>query len=220
MVVRTGCGTIRPSEFSGGQLRIRGSVTDADTAGSFVKAMDDHIALAQRVREELGMSFRRMRDVWNHCISNGGKILFFGNGGSADQAQHFAAELVVKLKVERTAIPAMALTTDTSIITAAGNDFGFEHIFSRQIEALGRPGDVALALSTSGRSPNVIRALKVANDRGLVTAGLTGGDGGEVTKIARHVMVIPDRDTGRIQEMHLVIGHLLCAELERSVMRD
>ncbi len=151
-------------------------------------------------------------------VRAGGKVLLFGNGGSAAEAQHFAAELVNgMLDRARPPISAVALTTDTSLLTAVGNDRGFPLIFSRQVEALGRSGDVALALTTSGTSPNVVEALKTARTKGLVTVGLTGEGGGEVAPLADHLLDVPCRSTPRIQEAHLFILHLLAEELEDRV---
>ena len=147
------------------------------------------------------------------ALRQGGRVLVFGNGGSAADAQHFAAELVGRYEGERRAWPAMALTTDTSILTAVGNDYGFDRVFARQIEAHGRPGDVALGITTSGLSPNVIRAIETANDRGLVTVALTGrgGDAGGLATV--HVPVAEDR-TARIQEVHATLLHILCELVE------
>lgn len=148
----------------------------------------------------------------------GGKVLVFGNGGSAAEAQHFVAELVNGMLVrERPAIPAIALTTDTSALTAIGNDRGFDHVFSRQIGALGLPGDAAVALTTSGTSPNVIEALKTARAKGLVTVGLTGEGGGEVAPLADYLLDVPSRTMPRIQEAHLVILHFLAERLEEGL---
>jgi len=151
-------------------------------------------------------------------VRSGGKLLLFGNGGSAAEAQHFAAELVNGMRhKDRPPIPALALTTDTSSLTAIGNDRGFAQVFARQIEALGRPGDVALALTTSGTSPNVVEALKTARGKGLVTVSLTGEGGGEVAPLADHLLDVPSRSTPRVQEAHLVILHLLAGLLEESL---
>jgi D-sedoheptulose 7-phosphate isomerase len=151
-------------------------------------------------------------------VRAGGKVLLFGNGGSAAEAQHFAAELVNGMRHRgRPAIPAIALTTDTSSLTAIGNDRGFVLIFSRQIEALGRPGDVAVALTTSGTSPNVVEALKTARTKGLATIALTGQGGGEVAPLADFLLDVPSRSTPRVQEAHLFILHLLAEELEDRV---
>jgi len=150
-------------------------------------------------------------------VRAGGKVLVFGNGGSAAEAQHFAAELVNGMRRDRRPIPAIALTTDTSCLTAVGNDRSFPEVFSRQVEALGRPGDVALALTTSGASPNVVRALKTARAKGLVTVGLTGEGGGAVAPLANYLLDVPSRSTPRIQEAHLVILHLLAERLEQGL---
>jgi len=151
-------------------------------------------------------------------VRGGGKVLLFGNGGSAAEAQHFAAELVNGMRHRsRPPIPAVALTTDTSSLTAIGNDRGFALVFSRQIEALGRPGDVALALTTSGTSPNVVEALETARAKGLVTVCLTGEGGGAAAPLADFLLDVPCRSTPRVQEAHLFILHLLAEELEDRV---
>jgi D-sedoheptulose 7-phosphate isomerase len=150
------------------------------------------------------------------ALKDGRTVLVFGNGGSAADAQHFAAELVGRYEKERQAWPAVALTTDTSALTAIGNDYGFDRVFARQIEALGRKGDVAIGISTSGTSPNVLRALEAANDRGLVTIALTGR-GGDAGKIARlHVRVDEER-TARIQEVHATLLHAMCELVESEL---
>jgi len=148
-------------------------------------------------------------------VRAGGKVLLFGNGGSAAEAQHFAAELVNGMRHRgRPPIPAIALTTDTSSLTAIGNDRGFALVFSRQVEALGRPGDVAVALTTSGTSPNIVEALKMARAKGLLTVGLTGEGGGQVAPLADHLLDVPSRSTPRVQEAHLFILHILAEKLE------
>jgi D-sedoheptulose 7-phosphate isomerase len=150
------------------------------------------------------------------ALKNGRTVLVFGNGGSAADAQHFAAELVGRYEKDRKAWPAVALTTDTSALTAIGNDYGFDRVFARQIEALGKTGDVAIGISTSGKSPNVLRALEAANDRGLVTIALTGR-GGDAGKIARlHVRVDEER-TARIQEVHATVLHAICELVESDL---
>ena len=152
------------------------------------------------------------------CVRAGGKVLIFGNGGSAAEAQHFAAELVNGMRHRgRPPISALALTTDTSSLTAIGNDRGFALVFNRQVEALGRPGDVAVALTTSGTSPNVVEALKTARAKGLVTVALTGDGGGAVAPFSDHLLDVPSRSTPRVQEAHLFILHLLAEELEERV---
>ncbi len=153
-------------------------------------------------------------DIIEKLLKSGGKILIFGNGGSAADAQHIAAEFVNRYLKERNALPAIALTTDTSILTSIGNDNSFDNIFSRQIEALGKKGDVAWGLSTSGRSRNVVRALRVAKSFGLKTIGFTGGDGGEIKKIVDCNINVPSMSTPRIQELHITIGHIICELIE------
>lgn len=152
-------------------------------------------------------------------LKAGGKVLAFGNGGSAADAQHLAGELVGRFKRDRAALPALALTTDPSVITAIGNDMGYEAIFRRQVEAHGRPGDVAVGISTSGRSANVVEALRLARSRGLVTVGLTGGGGGRLPGLVDHLLDVPHTDTARIQEVHGMIVHILCEIVEEEAVR-
>jgi len=151
---------------------------------------------------------------------NGGKVLIAGNGGSAADAQHIAAELVSRFGFDRPALPAMALTTDTSILTAISNDYGYESLFSRQLEAHARPGDLFIAISTSGNSPNIVRALATASQLDLVSVGLTGATGGKMADLCRYCINIPSTDTPRIQEGHITIGHILCACAELALFRD
>ena len=150
------------------------------------------------------------------ALSRGRKILLFGNGGSAADAQHIAAEFVGRFQMERTPLPALALTTNTSTLTGIGNDYGYENVFSRQVEALGREGDIAVGISTSGTSPNVLKALAAAQAKGLVTVALTGRDGKKLKEVARYCICVPTDSTPRIQEAHILIGHILSqiAELE------
>lgn len=148
--------------------------------------------------------------VITEALKSGNKILIFGNGGSAADAQHLAAEFVNRFIIERPPLPAIALSTDTSVITSIGNDYDFSEIFSKQIRAIGQAGDVAWGISTSGRSPNVIKALEVAKKKGLITIGLTGKDGGDVAKIADHFLNVPSNSVPRIQEVHIMVGHVVC----------
>jgi len=151
-----------------------------------------------------------------NCLKNDGKILIFGNGGSAADAQHIAAELVGRYKVDRKGLPAIALTTDTSAITAIANDFGYKHVFNRQVEALANNGDVLIGISTSGKSSNIINALKLASTLQCKTIGLSGKDGGEMNKICDVNLVAPSEDTPRIQEMHIIIGHIICHLIDQE----
>ncbi|PPC86923.1 MAG: phosphoheptose isomerase [Methylotenera sp.] len=148
------------------------------------------------------------------CIKNGGKILIMGNGGSAADSQHIAAEIVGRFKKERKGMPAIALTTDTSIITSVGNDYGYDYIFARQIEALCRPEDLVIGITTSGNSANVVSAMQAAKEIGATTIGLTGGSGGKLNSICDFNLVMPSSVTARIQEAHIFIGHSLCEILE------
>jgi len=151
------------------------------------------------------------------AIRHGGKLVFFGNGGSAADAQHLAAELVVRLRTERPGLPALALTTNTSILTAAGNDYGFERIFSRQMESLVGPHDVVVALSTSGISPNIVKAMETARARGSFLVALTGETGGALAGKVDILLDVPSRDPQRIQESHITIGHIVCSLIEHLV---
>jgi D-sedoheptulose 7-phosphate isomerase len=151
------------------------------------------------------------------AVRGGGKVLVFGNGGSAADAQHVAAELVGRLVRERPAIAAIALSTDTSVLTAVANDFGFERVFARQIEALGRAGDVVLAISTSGGSKNVLAGVEAAREAGLPVIALTGRDGGELARAADVHVNVPERDTARAQEVHRTLLHILCEMVEREL---
>jgi D-sedoheptulose 7-phosphate isomerase len=154
------------------------------------------------------------------CISSlrsGGKILLAGNGGSAADAQHIAGELVARFNYDRPGLCAIALTTDTSILTAVGNDYGFERLFARQVQALGRAGDVFVAYSTSGKSPNILAALDAARASGLVCIGLTGNRSGPIVERCDHVLAVPSADTPKIQEGHLVMGHVLCGLIESTL---
>lgn len=153
------------------------------------------------------------------CLQSGGKILLAGNGGSAADAQHIAGELVSRFAFDRPGLAAIALTTDTSILTAIGNDYGYEKLFSRQIQSLGQTGDVFIGYSTSGQSPNILLALEEAQSRGLSSIGLTGNRGGPMIELCKHALEIPSADTPKIQEGHLVIGHILCGLIERTIFK-
>jgi D-sedoheptulose 7-phosphate isomerase len=149
-------------------------------------------------------------------LSKGNKILLCGNGGSAADAQHIAAEIVGRYKTERKGLPAIALTTDTSVITAISNDYGYLHVFDRQVEALTNPGDVLIAISTGGSSSNVVSALKIAENLGCKSIGLSGRSGGDFNKLCDINISVPSEDTPRIQEMHIVIGHIICSLIDQA----
>jgi D-sedoheptulose 7-phosphate isomerase len=173
------------------------------------------IALHERVRTNLGptlVAARAMADA----VRAGRKLLVFGNGGSAADAQHLAAELVGRFQKERVALPALALTVDTSVLTSVANDYSFKQVFARQVEALGRPGDVALGISTSGESPNVVAGLHAAKAQGLKTIALTGRDGGSVGQAADIHVNVPDQNTARVQEVHRTLMHVMCEVIDED----
>lgn len=180
----------------------------------FEAEFDEHEAVAQATRHALKEPFKRLLAACLVSLESGGKILLFGNGGSAADAQHLATELTVRYKKNRPAIAALALTTDTSALTAIGNDLGFERLFSRQIEALGRRGDVAIGITTSGKSTNITEALRVAQGIGIVAAALTGKGGGDLVGLAEPLLIVPSDTTARIQEMHIMLGQMLCEAIE------
>jgi len=175
---------------------------------------DEHAAVLVATRNALGEPFARLVAVSVAALKAGNKLMFFGNGGSASDAQHLATELTVRYKTNRPAIAALALTTDTSALTAIANDFSFEDLFSRQIEALGKKGDVAIGITTSGKSPNITKALKQAREMGIVAAALGGKGGGQLHGLADPFLVVPSDTTARIQEMHIMLGQMLCGAIE------
>ena len=177
----------------------------------------EHLEIAQATGAQLRQPFERLLALSLVAIRGGGKLLFFGNGGSAADAQHLAAELTVRYIDDRPPIAAIALASDSAALTATGNDIGFEALFARQVEALGRPGDVAIGLSTSGRSRNVIRGLEQARGQGLTAAAFSGHDGGELAGLADPLLIVPSVITARIQEMHITLGHILCQGLENGL---
>ncbi len=183
-----------------------------------IRELRESATLKVHVAETQGAIIQAMIECIWESMQQGGKLLICGNGGSAADAQHLATECMVRLEAERAPLPAIALTTDTSLLTAAGNDYGFETIFARQVAGLGRPGDVLLAISTSGNSPNVVRAVEEAHRRGLRTLGLLGRDGGRLKDMVHIALVVPSSNTQRIQEVHITIGHILCGTLERRIL--
>ena len=186
----------------------------ADLAAFFKAEFGEHHEVARKSEAALAKAFAEIVHACVKALRGGGKLMFFGNGGSAADAQHLATELTIRYRNDRAAIAAIALTTDGSALTAAGNDIGFDKIFARQIEALGRPGDVAIALSTSGKSPNVIAGLQQAKANGLVTVAFGGEGGGAMAGLADHLLAVPSVTAARIQEMHIVLGQMLCGALE------
>ena len=177
----------------------------------------DLAALATRVSEQLGPDIDRALTMIQETVARRGTLFFCGNGGSAADAQHMATEYVVRYMRDRKAYPAIALTTDTSLLTAAANDFGFEDVFARQVEALAKPGDLLIIHSTSGNSPNVLKAAKAAHDVGIKVLAFSARDGGALRSLADHSVVIPTDRTDRAQELHLCIEHLICELVERAL---
>ncbi|MDR1007190.1 MAG: D-sedoheptulose 7-phosphate isomerase [Campylobacteraceae bacterium] len=176
--------------------------------------ISSHIKTAQQTLEDLQSYIYTACVIATDTIAKGNKILIFGNGGSAADAQHIAAELVGRYKTKRKGLSAIALTTDTSALTAIGNDFGYESIFERQVEALAREGDLLIGISTSGTSANVVRALKLGREIGCRCVGLSGKNGGVMDEVCDINIVIPSSDTPRIQEMHIMIGHIICQAID------
>ena len=183
----------------------------------FTEALRDLAATAERVATDLGPDLERAHRMVQETVQRGGTLLFCGNGGSAADAQHMATEYVVRYMRNRRAYPAIALTTDTSLLTAAGNDLGFEEVFARQVEALGRPGDLLVIHSTSGNSPNVLRAAEAAKARGVAVLAFSARDGGALRALADHSVVIPTTRTDRAQELHLCIEHIICDLVEATL---
>jgi D-sedoheptulose 7-phosphate isomerase len=176
-----------------------------------------HQAVLSLIERELSPQIAELAELLVGAFKNGNKLLVMGNGGSAADSQHFAAEIVGRFKMERRALPAVALSTDTSILTALGNDYGFDSVFRRQVEALGAAGDVVVGISTSGNSPNVSQALELARSRGCRTVGLLGKDGGSIRELCDLALVIPVQDTPRIQEGHITIIHIVCDLVEKAL---
>ena len=179
-------------------------------------------AVLQKVitSEELQEQIKQASLIAIKALKNGGKLFFAGNGGSAADSQHMAGEYVSRFLFDRPGLSAIALTTDSSILTAIGNDYGYEKLFSRQLEALAKPGDVFFAYSTSGTSKNIISALKTAQTLGVITIGMTGEPGGVMRETCNTVIQVPSVSTPKIQELHLVIGHIICQLVERELFRD
>jgi D-sedoheptulose 7-phosphate isomerase len=202
---------------------LRSDISTSVNAAEHLDAeIAEHAAVAARTRDTMATAFTQLVAACVHALRSGRKLLFFGNGGAAATAQHMATELVVRYSGEsakRRPMAAMALTTDTSALTAIGNDFGFDDLFARQIEALCQPGDVAIGISTSGNSENVIRGLAAARAAGAITVGFSGDEGGRLAELVDHRILVPSKSTARIQEMHMVLGHALCALLERDAAR-
>ncbi|NLC27577.1 MAG: D-sedoheptulose 7-phosphate isomerase [Campylobacteraceae bacterium] len=181
-----------------------------------LKELNAHKEVLEKTINTLQEKIEKASQMMVKTLKNGNKVLFFGNGGSAADAQHWATELSGRYKIERKGLPGIALTTDSSALTAIGNDYGFEFIFSRQVEAIAREGDLLIGISTSGNSANVIEAFKTGKEIGCKVLGFSGRDGGEMDKFCDLNLIIPSSDTPRIQEMHAIIGHILCQAADNA----
>lgn len=190
---------------------------NSDVRQHFAAGLRELAALASSVADEMGPQLERALEMVRDTVSAGGTLFLCGNGGSAADAQHIATEYVVRYMRDRRAYPAVALTTDTSLLTAAGNDLGFDSVFERQVEALARGGDLLIVHSTSGNSPNVLRAAQAARAKGVRVLAFSARDGGSLRDVADHSVVIPTTRTDRAQEMHLCIEHLICEYVERAL---
>lgn len=179
-----------------------------------------HREVMEALERELGPKMIQVTDLLVDAFRNGKKLLVMGNGGSAADAQHLAGEIVGRFRLERRGLPAIALSTDSSILTAVGNDYGFEAIFSRQVEALAQEGDVVIGISTSGSSPNVLSAVRLAREMGCRTVGLLGRDGGSIREMVEIDLTVPGQDTPRIQEGHITIIHILCELVEQELFGE
>ena len=198
-------------------LSLEGITVETDVRRHFTTGLRELAELAIRVSEQLGPDLDRALGLVQDTVATGGTLFFCGNGGSAADAQHLATEYVVRYTRNRRAYPAIALTTDTSLLTAAGNDIGFDLIFSRQVEALARPGDLLIIHSTSGTSPNVLRAAQAARAKNVRVLAFSARDGGPLRALSDHSVVIPTFRTDRAQELHLCIEHLICDFVERTL---
>ena len=183
----------------------------------FVESLRELSTLAARVAEELGSELDIALGMVEDAVERGGTLFFCGNGGSAADAQHLATEYVVRYMRDRRAYPAVALTTDSSLLTAAGNDIGFDNVFARQIDALAKPGDLLIIHSTSGNSPNVLRAAEAAQAKGIPVLAFSARDGGTLRTIADHSVIIPTSRTDRAQELHLCVEHIICDLVEQTL---
>lgn len=181
------------------------------------QAFEESAKVKLRFLEQYHAMMADVAKRWVAALKQGNKILFFGNGGSACDATHLAAELVNRFRLDRPALPALSLTTDMAALTSISNDYDYSEIFSRQLQALGRKGDVAVAISTSGSSPNVLKAVAVAKERGLLTVAFAGKDGGKLAPLVDYAFIVPSESTPRIQETHITLGHLLCELVEEEL---
>ncbi|MBP6875923.1 MAG: D-sedoheptulose 7-phosphate isomerase [Candidatus Eisenbacteria bacterium] len=191
--------------------------SEQEMVGGIIEAgIRENIRVKEKLLSQTAL-ISEMVQILYDCIRGGGKVIFFGNGGSAADAQHLAAELAGRLYLDRPSLPAVSLSTNSSALTAVGNDYGFDHVFSRQLPGIGNRGDVAVAISTSGKSPNVLEAVRLAKRIGMITFAWTGRDGGELAKLADYVLHIDSDESPRIQEAHILAGHIICQIVERRL---
>jgi len=183
-----------------------------------VRIFDEHARLQKEFLKHNTEVLAQVAEVLLQAFRKGRTVFFFGNGGSAADAQHLAAEFVNRFRLDRRALPALALNVDTSVLTSIANDFGYDRVFARQIEAFGRADDVAVGISTSGASPNVIEGIRLARKQGLVTVGFSGGDGGALLRETDHCVVVPSKTAARVQELHIIAGHAICDIVEQEIV--
>ena len=198
----------------------RDNQVEGQSRGRFLESLLELSRLAERAAESLAPNLTRAGELVADCLLRGRKVLACGNGGSAADAQHFVAELIGRMTTERRPLPAITLTTDPSVVTALGNDYGFENVFARQVEGLGGPGDVLIAISTSGRSPNVLKAVEVARRSGLRTLALLGEHAHPILEHCDVRVHIPSTNTQRIQEIHMAVLHAICDYVEREIVEQ
>lgn len=182
--------------------------------------LESHLMVINEVIKSMQEDIYKASEIIIKALNNSNKVILFGNGGSAADAQHIAAELTGRYKIERPGLPGLALTTDTSALTAIGNDYGFDRVFDRQVESLANPGDILIGISTSGNSKNVISALTVGKDLGCISIGLSGRDGGLMNDICDLNLIVPTYDTPRIQEIHILIGHIICQCIDNEYSKQ
>jgi D-sedoheptulose 7-phosphate isomerase len=199
------------------KIERHGMVKSDSVRSQIVKGLEESARVKLTIAKTNAGEIERIVTLIIRAYKAGGKVIFFGNGGSAADAQHLAGELVGRFKKDRQALPAIALTTNTSILTAIANDYGYDRVFSRQLEALATDKDVVIGISTSGNSPNVIEAIRTAKKKGAKTVGLTGQDGGKLAKIADLALRVPSDNFSRVQEAHITIGHIICELVEREL---
>ena len=197
--------------------RLNFTYSNVDMTMDLQAIFEEHLEVIRSLKERQAGEIKQLVKKAAEVVRNGGTIFFCGNGGSAADSQHLAAELVGRYERERDALPAVALTVDTSVLTAIGNDYGFEDIFHRQLLGLGKAGDLLVAISTSGNSPNVLKAVETARQKGMFTAGLTGKGGGKLAGACDLAIVVPSNRTSRIQEAHIIIGHMMCQFVEAEL---